>query len=64
MTYQDFCNSCRDLYQKKLYSKAVLQSFVNKGALNQEEFNAIIDGTPFSWEVPVDQQVEGEIQNA
>lgn len=62
MTYQDFCNSCRDLYQKKLYSKAILQTFVKKGSLHQEEFDAIINGTPFSWETPVD--TEEEIQNA
>ena len=63
MTYQDFCNSCRDLYNKKLYSKAILKTFVQAGSLKQEEYDAIINGTPFSWEMPAD-TIEEEIQNA
>ena len=58
MTYEDFCNSCRSLYNKKLYSKAVLTTFVNKGALGTTEFDAIINGTPFSWEMNQNERLE------
>lgn len=54
MTYENFCNTCRDLFNKKLYSEPVLMSFVVKGALATPEYEAIINGTPFSWETPVD----------
>lgn len=63
MTYQDFCRSCRDLYNKKLYSDAVLKMFVQKGSLKEPEYDAIIKGEPFSWEVPAD-NMKGESEDA
>lgn len=52
MTYHEFCETCRDFYKKKLYSKKTLDKFVVKGTLKQHEEDCIVDGIAFDWEQP------------
>lgn len=50
MTHKEFCEECRILYNKKVYSKTVLLAYVKKGALSNEEYNCIVNKEPFPWE--------------
>lgn len=52
MNYHEFCETCRDLYRKKVYIAAVLNAFVRKGALKEQERDAIVNGELFEWERP------------